>query len=309
MWRFVRVLVWVAVAGAVAFGGPALAGSPSPVVSKDTGEVADREVDDETAVGSDAGTLQSSPRKRPPFKRRVSNAFRHTVADAGYLVTFPARPTRRGVIRTSIVLGGTGLLIAFDDEIRETVQDHRSSTLDDVESWIEPLGSGQVTAAGSILVYVCGRLAADERVTETGRGMIEALFFTQLFTATFKGALGRTGPGEEDDAGDFFAGGTVFPSGHTSRAFALATVLAERHGRVAAWIAYPLASLVGLSRVYSDVHWASDVLAGAALGWAVGKAVVSKREERARQRATEISLYPSVSPGRRAAGILVTLRF
>jgi len=78
---------------------------------------------------------------------------------------------------------------------------------------------------------------------------------------------------------------------------------------IAAWIAYPLASLVGLSRINVDVHWASDVFAGAALGWAVGKAVVSRRDERARQRATEISFYPSVRPSRRAAGILVTLRF
>ena len=45
-----------------------------------------------------------------------------------------------------------------------------------------------------------------------------------------------------------------FPSGHTSRAFTLATVLAERHGKVAAWIAYPLATLVGLSfETYRDL--------------------------------------------------------
>ena len=38
------------------------------------------------------------------------------------------------------------------------------------------------------------------------------------------------------------------------------------------WVAYPIASLVGWSRVQDDEHWASDVVAGAALGlWTARK--------------------------------------
>ena len=42
---------------------------------------------------------------------------------------------------------------------------------------------------------------------------------------------------------------------------------------------YSLASSVALQRVYADKHWASDVLAGAALGTAVGRWVAAKKEK------------------------------
>jgi undecaprenyl-diphosphatase len=60
-----------------------------------------------------------------------------------------------------------------------------------------------------------------------------------------------------------------FPSGHAATAFATATVIALLHPRLRV-PAFALATLVGLSRVYLGVHFFFDVLAGAALGIAVG---------------------------------------
>ncbi len=66
--------------------------------------------------------------------------------------------------------------------------------------------------------------------------------------------------------------GRSFPSGHTSQAFFLATVLAQHFhaGAALALLFYTLALLVGLTRIYVGAHYPRDVLAGAILGTAWG---------------------------------------
>lgn len=67
-----------------------------------------------------------------------------------------------------------------------------------------------------------------------------------------------------------------FPSGHTTVAFAAATVFAMEY-RNKPWVpilSYSAASLIGVSRITENRHWATDVLVGAALGYLSGRQVV-----------------------------------
>lgn len=57
----------------------------------------------------------------------------------------------------------------------------------------------------------------------------------------------------------------VFPSGHTSRAFALAAITAKLYPRWRVPL-YCGAALIGFSRVYVGAHYPTDVIAGAILG-------------------------------------------
>jgi membrane-associated phospholipid phosphatase len=68
-----------------------------------------------------------------------------------------------------------------------------------------------------------------------------------------------------------------FPSGHTTVAFAAATVFALEYKDhpIVPVIAYSAATLIGLSRITENKHWATDVLVGAALGFLTGKEVVN----------------------------------
>ncbi len=62
-----------------------------------------------------------------------------------------------------------------------------------------------------------------------------------------------------------------FPSGHASSAAFAATMLTgwDRGAVGAAW--WTVAAIVGTSRAYVRIHHASDVVAGALLGWALGR--------------------------------------
>ncbi len=82
---------------------------------------------------------------------------------------------------------------------------------------------------------------------------------------------------------------SAFPSGHTTVAFAAATVFAMEY-KNRPWIpivAYSSASLVGLSRITENKHWATDVLVAAALGYLTGKQVVNNYQRYAKLKTTK----------------------
>ncbi len=60
-----------------------------------------------------------------------------------------------------------------------------------------------------------------------------------------------------------------FPSGHTAMSFSSAAFLQRRYGTAYGVPAFLLATYVGITRVETKWHWASDVLAGAVIGTAL----------------------------------------
>ncbi|PLX71286.1 MAG: PAP2 family protein [Denitrovibrio sp.] len=72
------------------------------------------------------------------------------------------------------------------------------------------------------------------------------------------------------------SGDDAFPSGHASMSFQAAAFLQKRYGYVYGVPAYAAAAYTGWTRIYSDEHTESDVLAGAVIG--VGSALLFTRE-------------------------------
>lgn len=75
-----------------------------------------------------------------------------------------------------------------------------------------------------------------------------------------------------------------FPSGHTTVAFAAATVYALEYKDkpIIPIISYSAATLIGLSRLTENKHWATDVIVGAMLGYLSGRQVVNNFHRYAR---------------------------
>ncbi|PHQ48436.1 hypothetical protein BLA24_29110 [Streptomyces cinnamoneus] len=89
--------------------------------------------------------------------------------------------------------------------------------------------------------------------------------------------MGRLGPHYATTIGsnEMFAGGDIFPSGHTANAVVTWGVLAylattPRTRRIASVVAALLALGVGMTTVYLGTHWMSDVT----LGWTAGLLVL-----------------------------------
>jgi membrane-associated phospholipid phosphatase len=152
-------------------------------------------------------------------------------------------------------------------------------------------------ATGSIVpeiatvgMYVGGRLGHDRRLTLLSVHAAESIIVSELVTSTIKGIAGRARPyvgvGPRDfkllrglrKGNDYQS----FPSGHTTNAFAFASLITADVARwwprekwVVGPAAYGIATLVGASRVYHNAHWSSDVVGGALVG-TLGGILVSR---------------------------------
>jgi membrane-associated phospholipid phosphatase len=85
-----------------------------------------------------------------------------------------------------------------------------------------------------------------------------------------------------------------FPSGETTQAFAVASVIATHYDSTSIWVevsSYGVASLVGVARIYEHGHWTSDTVAGAFVGTGVGTAIVHFNEKRRKADKKETGIF------------------
>jgi membrane-associated phospholipid phosphatase len=152
---------------------------------------------------------------------------------------------------------------------------HRSwannATADGVFEAGDWIGNGLAPAGASLVLYTTGKLARKPGVTALASDLIRAHAINALLTHAIKRTVNRARP----DGSPY-----SYPSGHTSSAFAAAGVIAHEVGSKWGLVAYGGALFVGVSRLQENVHFASDVVAGAILGTYVASAI-NQRQERA----------------------------
>lgn len=195
------------------------------------------------------------------------------------LVTAPASWNGTDWTRFGVVCAGIGGLMLVDEQVYDHVEGHRTASGDDFAEAIAPFGQ-QYAIALSAGLLAGGLVFRAPGIRDTGRDAVEAFVLSGvLANVVVKPVFGRERPYEADGETVFhpFSGYASFPSGHTTEAFTVASVIAmHSDGWVVPTIAYTIASLVGVARVEQSEHFASDVFAGAALGVAVGRFVVNR---------------------------------
>jgi len=161
----------------------------------------------------------------------------------------------------------------LDRDVYSWVVEHRAAPFD----WLF-VALSVVGHAGLLWIALALVLArpAGKPVLFTTAVTAATVWTADLVGLGLKGAVGRERPYEAVPVPDPLVSwdvGASFPSGHAATSAAGAVILAHLLGRGGLWLGL-LAAAVAFSRVYVGVHYPLDVLAGAAVGLAVGFAAV-----------------------------------
>jgi membrane-associated phospholipid phosphatase len=164
---------------------------------------------------------------------------------------------------------------------------HQTSTFQGFNGVFTGNATGLGTVIAPVSLYVAGLVRRDTGIQHTALLAGEAVADAEILTTVLKDLDKRVRPTAFPRQGNYWdswfeskgsvlRGNGSFPSGHTIAAFSIATVVAHRY-RTHRWlpcVAYGMAGLVGFSRLSLSAHFASDVFAGAALGYSISRFAV-----------------------------------
>jgi hypothetical protein len=230
--------------------------------------------------------------------------------------------TRHDAILTVSALAGTVFLSQYDERIERwaassDVQGDQSRH-DKVDA-ITHVNETPLTIA-AILTYGVGRLGKWKNVTDIGLHVSEAMVLTDAVSEVIRGPIGRKRPRVAE--GDAFVfqfwrgftdfGNRAFPSLHSAAAFAMASSVTgevwqrdPKAAKIVGPILYTAALVPGLTRIYLDQHWASDIASGAFVGSLLGAKVVHYAHSHRQSKLDRILSGAMILPNG-SGGVLVT---
>ncbi len=176
----------------------------------------------------------------------------------------------------AFIVAESGLTLV-DPGVRDFFQSHQNKTASYISTNVlEGFGAKHsYLLMGGIFTY--GLIFKNNKCKSTALLALESFALASLVTRVPKELLGRERP--HSGHGPYTFNGPFtnvsFPSGHTTASFAVASVIATQF-RDSKWIpitAYSVAGLAGISRIYDNQHWLTDVVAGATIGTLVGNLV------------------------------------
>lgn len=269
-------------------------GAPAPVAGVGVTE----------EVAPSPGTPIARP---PPFPKMV-------LLDTVHVLTAPFRWQGRDWLLASASTAAVAALSLADESLSDSARE-RGPTLGFAGDTLEGLGD-----ARSFLLlggfYLAGAIGHDSKAKHVCLdGLTASLIASGILTPTFATVVGRERPTAGQGAYSFRPfSGRSFPSGHTTQAFAVASVIATSYEPL--WVkvaAYGAATVTAYVRVQRGKHFPTDVVVGAVLGTAVGQSVVhfNRRlrsgESEPERAGARLTLLPVVSGD--ALGVSATLAF
>jgi membrane-associated phospholipid phosphatase len=259
--------------------------------------------------------------------QRTKEFFASVIAAAALLMSLGAIATaqrapddttktffvRKDLLWSAAALAGTGVVSAYDKRIAHWWQSpsvQGSSSRHNTVSNLTKINETTLTGA-ALLTYGVGRLAHSSTTADVGLHTAEATILTSVISQVIRGPVGRRRPSVSPDDQykfDFGKGFTEFnnrsfPSLHSATGFAAATALSaeihERNPNASWWVtpvAYTVAMVPGITRMYLNQHWASDIVSGAFIGSLIGNRVVHYAHTHNRNKLDRALLGASIVP-------------
>ena len=198
-----------------------------------------------------------------PENRLVSPFLKHLVSDQKQFWTSPAHLETKDL---KWILPGAGITAAF---IASDSWWSKQVPLSHVATSKKVSDYGTYSLMGlSGASFLLGHVMHDDQLSEAGLLSGEAAINAAAIAYAFKEITQRQRPYQGNGHGNFFAGGSSFPSEHSAIAWSVASVWAHEYpGWFSQMAAYGLASTVTMTRVTAKQHFPSDAIIGSALGW------------------------------------------
>jgi membrane-associated phospholipid phosphatase len=206
------------------------------------------------------------------------------VLDTRDLILFPREIKKKDWIFISSAATATGLAFYFDEEIENAFRKNeiRTDNHKPVDYSLGAVGNGIFPLAAAATLYIAGRQKENEYWVWLSMLQLKTVGLAAGFSRVPKYIAQRhrpnlnsrvINPWNWEGPLNGLSGNYSFLSGHSFIAFSWASVTASacKDNKLLVAGLYTLASLVGISRVYQGEHWMSDVVAGAAMGYAFGK--------------------------------------
>ena len=213
---------------------------------------------------------------------KADEPARSLLEDTKLYVTAPLRWESREWMMLAGTVFTVGIAHEFDDSVRHAFEPAGGQPLDGQD----PNSTRDAIPALALLAgtWAVGAFSHDKSGRHEAWNMAEAAGFSAVDTVLLKYLGGRLRPNETASPDAWFENGDSFPSMHASAAFAIGTVFAESGSDEHRWfrrtLGYGIAGATAYVRLHDNVHWFSDVVAGAAIGISTAHFVMNRDGEK-----------------------------
>lgn len=259
--------------------------------------------------GAPVGAQQPAPAENPPpvletekprpslraDKRRTLRGYGNNLLYnfLGVVTTGNREPL---LVTTALTLPA----FAWDDEAIKYFEQHPHESFGRIGSHM----GGSIAVVGlTIGFFSAGQISQGERFHASTYDVSQAIIVNQVWTQALKVAVRRTRPDDSNRVS--------FPSGHSSNAFAAATVIGRHYPKLLV-PGYGVATYIAISRMAANKHHFSDIVFGSGFGYGVGRLVV-RRNSRAPDapgtKDPQISFLPDGGPAGDGRGFRFVVTF